>query len=49
MGFSYKKPSPYVEASEEKRDRYQEIIKEIPKESLVYIDESVIEMTICKR
>jgi len=37
-----------VEASEEKRDRYQEIIKEIPKESLVYIDESGIEMTICK-
>ena len=37
-----------MEASEEKRDKYQEAIKDIPKESLVYIDESGIEMTICK-
>jgi transposase len=37
-----------VEASEEKRAEYKEIIKDIPTESLVYIDESGIEMTICK-
>jgi transposase len=37
-----------VEASKEKREKYQEIIKDIPLEKLVYIDESGIEMTICK-
>ena len=37
-----------MEASEEKRDAYQEAIKDIPKQSLVYIDESGIEMTTCK-
>jgi transposase len=37
-----------VEASEEKRARYQELIKDISLESLVYIDESGIDMTICK-
>ena len=37
-----------MEASEEKRRKYQEIIKDIPLERLVYIDESGIEMTICK-
>jgi len=37
-----------VEASEEKRQRYQEVIKDIPAEKLVYIDESGIDMTICK-
>lgn len=37
-----------MEADEEKRERYLEVIKEIPKQSLVYIDESGIEMTICK-
>ena len=37
-----------MEASEEKRAVYQELIKDIPKQSLVYIDESGIEMTICK-
>lgn len=37
-----------MEASEEKRNSYQEVIKDIPPESLVYIDESGIEMTICK-
>ena len=37
-----------MEASEEKRKKYQEIIKDIPLEKLVYIDESGIEMTICK-
>jgi transposase len=36
-----------VEASEEKRNTYQEVIKDIPPESLVYIDESGIELTIC--
>ena len=37
-----------MEANEEKRDQYQEAIKDIPPEKLVYIDESGIEMTICK-
>jgi transposase len=37
-----------VEASKEKRDQYQEAIKDIPYESVVYIDESGIEMSICK-
>ncbi len=37
-----------MEANQEKRDKYQEAIKEIPPESLVYIDESGIELTICK-
>jgi transposase len=37
-----------VEASEEKRNAYQEAIKDIAPESLVYIDESGIELTICK-
>ena len=37
-----------MEASEEKRAEYQELIKDIPKEKLVYIDESGIEMNLCK-
>jgi transposase len=37
-----------VEASEEKRDQYQEVIKDITPDSLVYIDESGIDMTICQ-
>ena len=37
-----------MEANEEKQNQYQEIIKNIPTEKLVYIDESGIEMTICK-
>lgn len=37
-----------MEASEEKRASYQELIKDIPPERLVYIDESGIEMSICK-
>lgn len=37
-----------MEANQEKRDKYQEVIKDIPPESLVYIDESGIELTICK-
>ena len=37
-----------MEASEEKRAVYQELIKDIPPQSLVYIDESGIELTICK-
>jgi transposase len=37
-----------LEASQEKRDKYQEAIKDIPIESLVYVDESGIEMTVCK-
>ena len=38
----------YVEASEEKRNAYQETIKDISPRSLVYIDESGIELKICK-
>ena len=37
-----------MEANQEKRDKYQEVIKDIPPQSLVYIDESGIELTICK-
>ncbi len=37
-----------MEASEEKRAKYKKEIENIPKEHLVYIDESGIEMTICK-
>ena len=37
-----------MEASEEKRNQYKETIKDIPYESLVYIDESGIDMSICK-
>jgi transposase len=37
-----------VEANKEKRDKYQEVIKDIPLQNLVYIDESGIDMTVCK-
>jgi transposase len=37
-----------VEASEEKRNAYQEAIKDIARQRLVYIDESGIELKICK-
>ena len=37
-----------MEASKEKRDKYQEEIKDIPEQSFVYIDESGIDLTICK-
>lgn len=37
-----------MEANEEKRCRYLESIKDIDKDKLVYIDESGIEMNICK-
>ena len=37
-----------MEANQEKRDEYQEAIKDIAPESLVYIDESGIELSICK-
>ena len=37
-----------MEANQEKRDKYQEAIKDIPPESLVYIDESGVDMAICK-
>ena len=37
-----------MEANKEKRDKYQEEIKDIPEQSFVYIDESGIEMTVCK-
>jgi transposase len=49
LGFSYKKkPSPIWKLPAKKRDEYQEAIKDIDPKSLVYIDESGIEMTICK-
>ena len=37
-----------MEANEEKRAAYQELIKDIPPQSLVYIDESGVEMSDCK-
>lgn len=37
-----------MEANEEKRMIYQGVIKDIPTESLVYIDESGIDIGICK-
>lgn len=37
-----------MEANKEKRERYLEVIKDIDKSRLVYIDESGIDMTICK-
>jgi transposase len=37
-----------VEASEERRNEYQKIIKEIAAEKLVYIDESGIDISICR-
>lgn len=37
-----------MEACEDKRKQYKQMIKNIPPQSLVYIDESGIEMTICK-
>ena len=37
-----------MEANQEKRDKYQESIKDILPENIVYIDESGIELTICK-
>ena len=37
-----------MEASEEKRKQYAETIKDISAESIVYIDESGIELTTCK-
>ena len=47
----YKKTFTYVEASQEKRDTYQEIIKYIPPnvlyQHLVYMDENGIDIAIC--
>ena len=37
-----------MEANEEKRVEYQELIKDISKEKIVYIDESGIELNTCK-
>ncbi|KJV50774.1 DDE superendonuclease family protein [Orientia tsutsugamushi str. Gilliam] len=37
-----------MEAKPEIREKYQQVISAIPKENLVYIDESGIEMSICK-
>ncbi len=37
-----------MEANQEKRNIYKEAVKEMSKENLVYIDESGIDMTICK-
>ncbi|WP_279337555.1 hypothetical protein [Holospora curviuscula] len=38
-----------MKKNQEKRDGYLEIIKEIKTQSLVYIDESGVERTICKK
>lgn len=37
-----------MEAKQEERDKYLELIQDIAKERLVYIDESGIEMSLCK-
>ena len=37
-----------MEANKERRDEYQKIIKEIATEKLVYIDESGIDVSICR-
>lgn len=37
-----------MEACEEKREKYKDLIKDIPLEKLVYIDESGIEERIVK-
>ena len=37
-----------MEASEEKRKQYKDLIEDIATEKLVYIDESSIDMNICK-
>ncbi|SPR14190.1 IS630 family transposase [Orientia tsutsugamushi] len=37
-----------MEEKSEIREKYQQVISSIPKENLVYIDESGIEMSICK-
>ncbi len=37
-----------MEASKERREEYLKIIKDIPAESVVYIDESGIDLTIRK-
>ncbi len=46
FGFSYKK-NLYL-ANEEKRQKYQELIQDIPNTNLVYIDKSGIDTSICK-
>ncbi len=43
-----KKTFSYVEANEEKRQKYKELIQDIPNTNLVYIDESGIDTRICK-
>ena len=37
-----------MEASEKKRERYAEEIKDVEKEKIVYIDESGMDTGICK-
>ena len=49
LGFSYKKTFTYLEANKDRRGEYlEEAIKYIDYHNLVYIDESGIDMTICK-
>ncbi len=45
---SIKKALTYLEPSQEKRDKYREEIKDIPLQSLVYVDESGVEFTTCQ-
>ena len=47
LGFSYKKTFTYLDSTQEKRDVYQEAIKDTPPQRIVYIDESRIDMAIC--
>ncbi|KJV97165.1 putative transposase [Orientia tsutsugamushi str. UT76] len=48
FGYSYKK-NVYLHGSKTRNKRkYQQVISSIPKENLAYIDESGIEMSICK-
>ncbi|SPR06441.1 hypothetical protein [Orientia tsutsugamushi] len=48
FSYSYKKTFTYMEAKPEIREKYQQVISSVPKKNLVYIDESSIEMFICK-
>ncbi|KJV73572.1 hypothetical protein [Orientia tsutsugamushi] len=44
FGYSYKKTFTYMEAKPEIGEKYQQVISSIPKENLVYIDESGIKL-----
>ena len=48
FGYTYKKTLTYVEACPKKRETYLKEIQDTDKEELVYLDESGIDLTICK-